>query len=154
MTAALSDNQNSPNTVWGYGWLPMGLVRLCRLLGGYPFKVKDFRYAVLLCILEMTIALPGCGTPITISDDHFGLGFFRLQRENLNEHVQYRHIEGLGLLLIDGRVILGYANLKRVLANLNGSSFHVTTPLGEIAVGAEAERLALDPYFVLIDHPE
>lgn len=75
-----------------------------------------------------------------IGDGYIALGFFLLDRARPCPQVRYRRIRGLGLLLTDGRASLGYANHGQIIAQLEGS-YHIDTPIGQIAVGKKAEDL-------------
>ena len=104
--------------------------------------LKALRSALLpgICLLVL-----GCVTPVTIGDNHFGLGLYHDQLEILNDDVTYHRVTGLGLLAINGRLMLGFADHQGVEAQIDGRSYHIVTPLADIAVGEEAERRAMSP---------
>ncbi len=97
----------------------------------------------LLGLVVLTTFVFGCVTPITVGEDWFGLGLFRVESQQITDDVAYRQITGVGLLVTGTRVSLGFTDEQLVAARLDDRSYSIDTPLAQIAVGGEADRIAL-----------
>ncbi len=94
-------------------------------------------------LVVLTAFVFGCATPIAVGEDWFGLGLFRVDNQQLTDDVAYRQITGVGLLVTGQRVALGFTDERSVTARLDDRSYSIDTPLAQIAVGGEADRIAL-----------
>lgn len=91
----------------------------------------------------VVVALNGCVTPLVLGADRFGLGLYLVDDRDINEDVQYTKIEGVGVLYAGGSLRIGYSRAERVVARLDAKSYVAITPLAKLAVGEEANALAL-----------
>ncbi len=90
------------------------------------------------------LPLTSCVTPVTTGPHHFGIGIYHQELRQINPDVNYEKVEGVGILIADGRVSLGYADYQVVYARLDGCSYRVQTPLADFAVGKEAENIGIE----------
>jgi len=101
------------------------------------------RLVICLFLGVMALSASGCGRFITFGQDHFGVGWYAVEQEEYGNHLQYKKIEGVGLLAVNNQVSLGYTKHRAVTGEIDDdSSYYVITPIAEVAVGREAERLA------------
>lgn len=84
---------------------------------------------------------------VTAGRRHFGVGVYRVDSEPLNPDVDYQQIEGIGVLIADGQLSLGYVDYQRVYAQMKDRSYYVCTPLVDFAVGEEAEKIGIELIF-------
>ncbi len=98
----------------------------------------------LIVVFGVLLPLASCVAPVTTGPNHFGIGIYNHELEQINPDVNYEKVEGVGLLLIDGRLSFGYTDHQVVSARLDGCSDRVQTPLADYAVGEEAENIGID----------
>lgn len=89
-------------------------------------------------------ALSGCVTPVVTGPNRFGIGLYAVEDRQVTEEIRHTKIKGVGLLYANGRISIGYCDFECVVAQLLDKSYRARTPLASIAVGEEAEIMALD----------
>ncbi|MAY73376.1 MAG: hypothetical protein CMJ31_01380 [Phycisphaerae bacterium] len=96
---------------------------------------------ITLCLIMTTLG--GCVTPLAIGPGLFGIGLFELTRETPHELVEYRRVEGVGLLVTDAATTFGYSDIQIVEAQpAAGEGYAARTPLVTLATGDTATRIA------------
>jgi len=121
----------------------------------WPFPGKRFacglrhimRCASFVLIVGWLPAFLSCATPVAVGPDHFGIGIYTVDWRMVNSDVSYRHIEGIGAIVIDRRLSLGYIDHQSVRAMLEDRSYTAWTPLVTFAVGREAVRAGTEFVF-------
>ena len=98
-------------------------------------------YIPSLALASMLLS-PGCVTPVTLGQDHFGVGIYRVRSLDYDGAVTYREVEGVGLTATTHAVTLGYTSRCQLIAPLHGADYAVDTPMGSLAVGPSAEAVA------------
>lgn len=92
------------------------------------------------------IAAAGCATPVVVHPEAVAVGLFRFEANRPHEAVRYRSLRGWGVAATPGHFAVGYTRRDWVVAELADRSYHVQTPVAEIAAGPAAEAWA--PRFV------
>ncbi|MHC4159070.1 MAG: hypothetical protein ACYSSO_08325 [Planctomycetota bacterium] len=100
--------------------------------------------ATAILVIGGLLQLASCATPVAVGPHHFGVGVYRVDSESVNPDVDYQQIEGVGVLVADGRLSLGYVDYQWVHARVEGRSYRARTPLVEFAVGEEAEKIGIE----------
>jgi len=91
--------------------------------------------------------LLSCAGPVAVGPDHFGIGIYSTQYRTVGPGVGYRHIEGVGAIVINRRLSLGYIDDHTVCAAVRGRSYIAWTPQVTFAVGREATRVGTEFVF-------
>jgi len=100
--------------------------------------------ALVVCWLP---ALLSCAGPVAVGPDHFGIGIYSTRYRIVGPDVGYRHIEGVGAIVINRRLSLGYTDNHTVCAAVRGRSYIARTPLVTFAVGREAAKVGTEFVF-------
>jgi hypothetical protein len=105
------------------------------------------RVAPSVLVIGWLPTLLSCATPVVFGPDHFGIGIYTVDWRMVNSNVSYRHIEGVGAIVIDRRLSLGYIDHQSVCAGVDGRSYTARTPLVTFAVGQEAVKAGTEYVF-------
>jgi hypothetical protein len=118
------------------------------------FDEQSYCHIIVLMLLAAGsfMLLGSCSAPITIGPDHLGVGLYRTESRDIHPHVDYRKVEGIGVLFTPGRTSLGYAKYEIILAALDKCGYSVHTPLADFAVGKAAEDVGVQ--FVFPNNPK
>ncbi|UCD00162.1 MAG: hypothetical protein JSW66_09830 [Phycisphaerales bacterium] len=105
------------------------------------------RHASCVLVVGWLPTLLSCATPTVFGPDHLGIGIYTVDRRTVSSDVTYRHIEGIGAIMIDRRLSLGYIDHQSIWAKVEGRSYTARTPLVTFSVGQEAARAGTEFVF-------
>ena len=88
--------------------------------------------------------LSGCFSPVFIRGQTLGVGAFIIHSRIDADGYRYIDTTGAGLMVSPGRASIGVSRLRLLTADPAHPGFSASLPIGDIAVGAEAERIARD----------
>ena len=97
---------------------------------------------MLIALAASALSLSGCVTPLIVDNEFAGIGGFSTERISLSPGVNYHKNVGLGLYMSKNGVGIGWVDQRYIIFEESVEGVHLLTPLGEIATGKKAERLA------------
>ena len=117
--------------------LTKGITVRCRLTQSRWFRCP-------LLLVCSTAVLGGCTgwSPVIAGDNYFGLGWFQDLHQpdpSLPAHIDAR---GVGVLMVPGRVTLGYTHVNMVFADQDKRDISIRLSRGELHSGEYAVALA------------
>lgn len=87
--------------------------------------------------------LSGCVTPVLLTRRHAAIGLWSYRAGALGEGVRSERVEGVGLGVLDGSAVVGYAHRHTVTVDSPERNFRFTTPWVEAAGGGPAAAIAV-----------
>ncbi len=95
------------------------------------------------CAILSALSIPsGCFSPVLFRGQTLGVGAFIIHSRIDADGYRYIDTTGAGLMVSPGRASIGVSRLRLLTADPAHPGFSASLPIGDIAVGADAERIA------------
>lgn len=83
----------------------------------------------------------GC-RPLVIGNGVFAIGCYTLIDKNVSQHSHLSEVNGMGVLIVPGRLIIGYAEVATLWCCEVEDNLYARVGRSEVFVGAAADREA------------